>query len=81
MFPVGFLIVYDILGVLSIGNMNALVLLRDLAYSLIFEGIFMILAFLSYIELSRAYNPEDYNFINNNYCDKYICRILFWNDI
>lgn len=60
MFPVGFLIVYDILGVLSIGNMNALVLLRDLAYSLIFEGIFMILAFLSYIELSRAYNPEDY---------------------
>ena len=60
MFPVGFLIVYDILGVLAIGNMQAVVLLRDLVYTMILEGTFLILAFLSYIELSRAYNPEDY---------------------
>ena len=60
MFPVGFLIVYDILGVLAIGNMQAVVLLRDLVYTMILEGTFLILAFYSYIELSRAHNPENY---------------------
>ena len=60
MLPVGFLIVYDILGVLAIGDMRAMKLIGDLAYTMIIEGIFLFFAFLSYIELSRAYNPEDY---------------------
>ena len=60
MFPVGFLIVYDILGVIAIGNVQILTLLGDLAYTMILEGVFLILAFYSYIELSRAHNPENY---------------------
>lgn len=60
MFPIGFLIVYDILGVLALGGVGIKQLGWDLIYTTLIEGSFLILAFYSYIELSRAYNPEDY---------------------